>query len=209
MSEISAYGLWTLVIINSFVFIIFAFSFTKPKTSLEWRSLGGFSAFVVALFTEMYGFPLTIYLFAGWLGNVYPGINLLSHNSGHLWSTLFGLKGDPHMDLLHMVSYLFIFGGLAILVLGWNVLYKAQKNHKLAVTGPYAYVRHPQYVAFMLIMIGFLIQWPTIPTLLMFPVLAWVYRKLALSEEEDVKKEFGKSYNDYANLTPAFIPNLF
>ena len=49
-----AYGLWTLVIINSLVFIIFAFSFTKPKNPRDWRSFGAFSAFIVALFTEMY-----------------------------------------------------------------------------------------------------------------------------------------------------------
>ncbi len=208
MSDVSAYGLWPIVIINSFVFIIFAFSFIRPKTSSDWRSLGAFSAFIMALFTEMYGFPLTIYLLAGWLGSAYPGVDLFSHNDGHLWYTLLGMKGDPHMDLFHIVSYLFIFGGLAILVLAWNVLYKAQKTGQLANTGPYAYVRHPQYVAFMLIMVGFLIQWPTLLTLSMLPVLVWVYRKLAFKEEEDVKIELGDEYSAYASVTPAFIPNL-
>ncbi len=100
-SEMSAYGLWPLVIINAAVFIIFAFSFTKPRTARDWRSFGAFSAFLVALFTEMYGFPLTIYLLSGWLASRYPGLDLLSHNSGHLWQTLLGWQGDPHFVALY------------------------------------------------------------------------------------------------------------
>lgn len=206
MENMISYGLWPLVIINSIVFIVFAFSFTKPKTSLDWRSLGAFSAFIVALFTEMYGFPLTIYLLIGILGNTYAGPNLLLHDSGHLWYTLFGLTGDPHASLFHVISYAVIIVGMAIIVLAWNELYKARQIGELANTGPYKYVRHPQYVAFMLIMFGFLIQWPTLPTLIMFPILLMVYMKLAFKEEKDVEKELGNKYNEYASITPAFIP---
>jgi protein-S-isoprenylcysteine O-methyltransferase Ste14 len=86
------------------------------------------------------------------------------------------------------------------------VLYKAQRSHTLAVTGPYAKVRHPQYVAFITIMLGFLLQWPTILTLLMFPVLVWMYTKLAFQEEREVRAEFGEQYARYAENTPAFFP---
>jgi hypothetical protein len=96
-TDTPAYGLWFLVIVNTAVFIIFAFSFTHPRSGRDWRSFGAFSAFLVALFTEMYGFPLTLYLLSGWLGRWYPGIDLLAHDSGHLWSTLLGWQGDAQL----------------------------------------------------------------------------------------------------------------
>src|SRR5579864_15885 len=166
--DTNAYGLWSLVIINSAVFLIFAFSFTHPKTKRDWRMFGVFAAFIIALFTEMYGFPLTIYLISGWLASRYPGVDPLSHNAGHLWHTLFGWKGDPHSDPLHLLSFVFIFGGFILLSAAWRVLYRAQQTHTLAVSGPYGVVRHPQYVAFIIIMLGFLLQWPTLITLVMF-----------------------------------------
>jgi len=86
------------------------------------------------------------------------------------------------------------------------VLYAAQRTHTLAASGPYARIRHPQYVAFILIMFGFLLQWPTILTLLMFPVLVYMYIRLARREEQEVAKEFGEEYARYAARTPAFFP---
>ena len=207
--DATAYGLWPLVILNSLVFIMFAFSFTHPKTRRDWRSFGAFSAFIVALFAEMYGFPLTIYLLSGWLSRYYPGLDLYGHNSGHLWHTLLGIKGDPHFDILHILSNVLIFGGFIILSASWRVLYNAQHDHALAVTGPYAHVRHPQYGAFILIMLGFLLQWPTIPTLVMFPILVFMYVRLAHREERDVLNEFGETYERYAKVTPAFFPRVF
>lgn len=134
MSDTPAYGLWSLVIINSLIFIVFAFSFTHPKTSRDWRSFGGFAAFIVALFTEMYGFPLTIYLLSGWLASRYPGVDIYSHNSGHLWSDLLCTSGDPHLSPIHIVSYVLVLGGLYLLSSAGSVLYKAQKNRELART---------------------------------------------------------------------------
>lgn len=204
----NAYGLWSLVIINSIFFILFAFSFFKPQSSRDWRTFGLYSAFIVALFAEMYGFPLTIYLLAGWLQSNYPGVDFFSHDAGHLWHTLFGWKGDPHSDPLHMLSFVFIGGGFLLLASAWKVLYQAQCNHHLATTGPYAKIRHPQYDAFVLIMSGFLLQWPTLLTLLMFPVMVGMYVRLARFEERDAEAYFGAQWREYAARTPRFIPQL-
>lgn len=208
MNDTSAYGLWSLVIINSLVFIIFAFSFTKPHTPRDWRSFGAFSAFVVALFSEMYGIPLTIYLLSGWLQSRYPNLDPLSHDAGHLWWTILGFKENPHSNPVHLLSNFLILGGFILLSAAWKVLYKAQKQHKLAVTGIYSQVRHPQYDAFVIIMLGFLLQWPTLLTLLMFPILIWMYIQLARQEEREALAEFDEEYAQYADETPAFFPTL-
>lgn len=202
----SAYGLWTLVIINSLVFIIFAFSFTKPQTARDWRSFSAFSAFLVALFAEMYGFPLTIYFFSGWLSSHYPGVNWLSHDAGHLLEMLFGWKANPHMGPFHLLSSVLIGIGFLLLASAWNVLYAAQRQHRLAISGLYARIRHPQYVGFMLILTGFLLQWPTLVTLLMYPILMVMYLRLARQEERDALAEFGEEYRRYAERTPGFFP---
>lgn len=208
METESAYGLWTLVMLNSAMFIFFAFSFVKPKTATDWRSLGAFSAFVVALFTEMYGFPLTIYFLSGWLAERYPGVNFLAHDNGHLLHTLLGLEGNPHFDPLHILSNLLIVAGFFMLASAWNVLHNAQRAGVMANSGWYARCRHPQYLAFILIMLGFLFQWPTLPTLAMFPVLVMVYRRLALKEEQQALAEFGDSYRRYMAVVPGWLPLL-
>jgi protein-S-isoprenylcysteine O-methyltransferase Ste14 len=204
----TAYGLWSLVFINSAIFIMFAFSFVKPVTGRDWRSFGAFSAFIVALFVEMYGFPLTIYLLSGWLQSRFPSLDLLSHDAGHLWSTLLGDNGNPHFSALHIASYLFLGFGFYLLSSAWSVLYHAQRRHTLATAGPYARIRHPQYAAFVLILLGFLLQWPTLLTLAMFPVLLVMYGRLAVAEERDMEKEFGAAYEAYAHATPRFFPDV-
>lgn len=204
----AAYGLWSLVIINSAVFIFFAFSFFKPQTQRDWRSFGAFSAFLVALFTEMYGFPLTIYFLSGWLQSRYPGINWLSHDAGHLLEMLLGWRANPHFGPFHLLSFALIGGGFILISAAWKVLFEAQRRGAIATTGPYANVRHPQYTGFMLVMLGFLFQWPTLLTLAMFPILIWMYVRLARQEEREALAEFGDAYALYARSVPSFLPRL-
>src|SRR5512145_2018364 len=133
--EAPAYGLWLLVVINSAIFIFFAFSFFKPKSKRDWRSFGVFSAYLVALFTEMYGFPLTIYFLSGWLQSRYPEINWFSHDAGHLLEMLLGWKASPHFGPFHLLSFAFIGGGFVLIASAWRVLYEAQQKHVLATGG--------------------------------------------------------------------------
>ena len=205
---IPAYGLWSLVVINSLIFIFFAFSFFKPQTKRDWRSFGAFSAFLVALFTEMYGFPLTIYLLSGWLQSRYPGVDWFSHDRGHLLEELFGWRTNPHFGPFHVLSYVFIGGGFVLISAGWKVLYEAQRRRTLATTGVYSYIRHPQYAGFVLVMFGFLLQWPTLLTLAMFPVLVFMYLRLARIEERETLAEFGVEYERYMREVPGFVPRL-
>jgi protein-S-isoprenylcysteine O-methyltransferase Ste14 len=206
--DVPAYGLWLLVIINSAIFIFFALSFFKPQSKRDWRSFGAFSAFIIALFTEMYGFPLTIYLLSGWLQSRYPQVNWFSHDAGHLLEELLGWRANPHFGPFHILSFAFIGGGFWLIAAAWRVLHDAQRRHALAGTGAYRYVRHPQYVGFILIMFGFLLQWPTLLTLAMFPVLVVMYVRLAWAEEREALKEFGDAYQRYRTRVPAFIPRV-
>lgn len=155
----------------------------------------------------MYGYPLTVYLLSGPLGGLVPGVDL-SHNSGHLWNDLIGWKGDAHVSPFHLASYVFIAGGFWLIAAAWKPLLEARKAGRLAIEGPYARIRHPQYAGFVLVMVGFLLQWPTLATLVMFPILLLVYRRLALREEREVAREFGSAWARYAAATPRFVPRL-
>jgi len=153
----SDYGLWAFVVIDTLTFVVFAVSFFHPRSRRDWRAMGGFAAFVVALFTEMYGFPLTIYVLAGWLGSRFPLLRA-DHAGGHLWNDLIGWSSDPHLSPFHLVSYALIGGGFWLIAMAWRRLLQAAREDRLATDGPYAWLRHPQYAGFLLIMIGLLVQ---------------------------------------------------
>jgi methanethiol S-methyltransferase len=154
----------------------------------------------------MYGFPLTIYLLSGWLQSRYPNVDWFSHDAGHLLEMLFGWKTNPHFGPFHILSFIFIIGGFILISAGWKMLYDAQRRHALATSGIYSYVRHPQYVGFVLVMFGFLLQWPTLLTLAMFPVLVYMYVHLSRVEEREAIAEFGPEYERYMHDVPGFIP---
>lgn len=205
-AQTAAYGLWDLVVVNSAIFIFFAFTFFRPQSARDWRAFGAFGAFIIALFTEMYGIPLTIFLLSGWLQSRFPGVDWLSHDAGHLLEMIFGWRANPHLGPFHLLSFLFIGGGFWLISAGWSRLYAAQKQGRLATEGVYARIRHPQYAGFILVMTGFLLQWPTLLTLAMFPLLVVMYLRLAKAEERESIARFGDAYKRYIARVPAFIP---
>lgn len=203
--ESYAYGMWPLVVINAGIFIFFALSFLRPKKRWEWRSMGAFSAFVVALFTEMYGVPLTIYILAATLGSKYPITNLFSHESGNLWAVFSG--GSIFVSgLLMLLGGAVMVGGIIIMGKGWRQIHKAKGE--LVTSGLYQRVRHPQYFGLFLITVGMLIQWPTIITIAMWPILMLMYYRLARKEEKEMERRFGDQYVTYRQRVSMFWPRL-
>jgi len=201
--ELYAYGMWPVVAIHVAIFIFFALSFLKPKKRWEWRSMGAFSAFVVALFTEMYGVPLTIYILISILGDKYPVIDPFTHTQGNLWAVFSG--GSIFVSgLLMLLGGVVMIGGVVIMGKGWKQIHKA--NGKLVTSGLYRWVRHPQYFGLFLITIGMLIQWPTIITIAMWPVLMLMYYRLARREEREMESRFGDQYVTYRQRVPMFWP---
>lgn len=200
------YGLWTLTALNAGFFLFFAWTFYKPLNARDWRSFGLFAGFVVALFAEMYGFPLTLYLLSGWLSARFPQVNWMSHDAGHLFEMMFGWRANPHFGPFHIASFILIGGGFWLLGKAWPPLYRAQREGRIARDGIYARIRHPQYVAFVLVMTGFLLQWPTLITLVLYPVMLIAYSRLARREERDSLARFGPQYAEYMQQVPAFIP---
>ncbi|MCZ6624319.1 MAG: isoprenylcysteine carboxylmethyltransferase family protein [Deltaproteobacteria bacterium] len=194
-------GFWELSIIMVVIASWILYRYVAPKGWREWSRAGLVQAFIIALYAEMYGFPLTIYLLTGWLGLDLPWV----HESGHLWASLFGW-GVLGTMVEMLVGYALVFAGISILIEGWREVYVATKEKRLATDKLYAVVRHPQYTGIFLAVFGQLIHWPTIPTLVLFPVIVWAYYCLSLREEHKMIQEFGNSYETYRKNVPMFFP---
>lgn len=201
MDSASSIGYWELSIIMVVIASWFLYRYVVPRTWREWSRAGLVQAFIIALYAEMYGFPLTIYLLSGFLGLDIP----LAHESGHLWASLFGW--GPVGAMVEMVlGYAFVIFGLSLLIEGWREVWQASREGRLATEGLYGLVRHPQYLGIFLAVFGQLVHWPTIPTLVLFPVIVWAYWSLARREEARMVEEFGDAYREYRERVPMFFP---
>ena len=201
------YGDWYNVMVASALFLSFVLALAWPRGRAEWRSAGLYSAFLISLFVEMFGVPLTILLLA-------PLLDLPAFAFGlgesHLWAYLLARTGIVPLGwgvwLVMTASLALIVAGMALLALGWAQVYGAR--HRLQTRGIYAFLRHPQYLGLILIVLAFNIQWPTLPTLVMAPLLIVMYVRQARREDRELNTRFGGEYLAYAARVPAFLPRL-
>jgi len=199
------YGNWPAVVATSVVFLVFLFFLTRPRRPKEWKGAGLTAAFFISLFTEMFGIPLTIYLLAPMLG-VEPGT--FGMYESHLWAYLLSRTGVLDLKagvyLVMLISSALLVLGFSLLALGWRKVYRGQGE--LVTTGLYAKLRHPQYLGLILIVVAFLIMWPTILTILLAPFLIARYFFLAKEEDRELERQFGDKFARYRDSVPGFIP---
>lgn len=204
-----SYFNWWLVAAYVVVVGLFLYGVLRPRKSSQWKSAGIAQAWVIALYAEMYGLPLTAYLVMGWLGHSVADAE--THFNGHLWPFLFGLQGTS-LQLAQLwttiIGQSMIVVGALIATIGWRQIYHAARSGQMAESGIYRFIRHPQYTGFFLFLIGSVLNWPTIPTLITLPIISWVYVRLARSEEQDAIRQFGARYENYMARTGRFFPRL-
>jgi protein-S-isoprenylcysteine O-methyltransferase Ste14 len=201
------YGNWTDVFIVSGVFLAFVLGLVWPRGRAEWRNAGLYLAFLISLFVEMFGIPLTIFIVA-------PLLDLRALDFGmtesHLWAYLLDRARIMPLAwgvyLVMAISMALVAIGLALVAVGWAQVFGAR--YQLVTSGVYRFVRHPQYLGLMLVIIALIIQWPTIPTLLMAPLLIAMYVLQARREDRELQARFGDAFAAYASRVPAFIPRL-
>ena len=194
------YGNWVLVGGYAVLLSGFVYGLLRPRTKVAWRSAGAAQAFVIALYAEMYGLPLTMYVVA-WLTGRSQFVQ--DHFYGHAWAYLFGW-GDTGAIVLDIAGQILIVAGAFLALLGWRQVHRARGQ--MVTQGLYRWMRHPQYSGFFLFLAGSVVNWPTLPTLLMFPALVVIYLRLARTEEEEALARFGEAYQLYREATPMFVP---
>ena len=209
LSEIFRIGYfnWWLVCAYILLLTIFLFGVLRPRRKSEWKSAGAAQAWVVALYAEMYGMPLTAYLAMSVLGRTQGDAE--THFNGHLWPLFFNLNEQATVQaqfICTVVGQAIILVGALLAIFGWRQLHNAAKRGELANTGLYRYVRHPQYTGFFLFLLGSVINWPTLVTVLTLPILIFVYIRLAKMEEHDAIEQFGDRYRRYMSRTGRFFP---
>ena len=193
-------GLWPYAVLIIVVVSWALYRLLAPAGWREWAGAGLIQAFIIALYAEMYGFPLTIYVLTTFLPFKIP----LVHDSGHLWATLLGYgRGGDAIEML--LGSIFVVTGLLLIVKGWVRIYFASDT--LITDGIYRLMRHPQYTGIFLAVFGQLIHWPTIPTLLLSPLIVWLYVRLARREERRLIMKYGPDYLLYKQHVPMFFPN--
>lgn len=193
-------GIWALalimIVIASWVF----YRFAAPRGWREWAGAGLVQAFIIALYAEMYGFPLTIYLLVRFFGLD------RTHLNANLWSTLLGM-GDTGMLIAMIVGYLLLFIGVGLFIEGWRELYQAHRENRLAQERLYALIRHPQYTGLFIGLFGEgVVHWPTVFSVTLFPLIVITYTYLAYREERQMLARFGAEYEDYRRRVPMFFP---
>jgi len=187
------YGNWDLTAINIVLFASFLLLLPLRRRVKRLPS-SVYMAFIVAMFAEMYGFPLTIFILTWVFGYQNP----LTHEAGHL------LPFIDHNSIGHGITEVMIVAGVLLIVIGWQKIHDARD--KLVTDGIYSIVRHPQYLGILLITSGLLIQWITIPTVIMWPILLAVYYRLARLEEKEMETQFGEAYLKYKRRVSMFVP---
>lgn len=193
-------GAWGLALIIIVVASWLLYRYLAPKTWKEWASAGVVQAFIIALYAEMYGFPLTIYLLVRFFGLDQANLN------ASLWSTLLGM-GEAGMMIAMIFGYILLFAGFGIFMEGWRELHHARKENRLVTDRLYGLVRHPQYTGLFIALFGEgIVHWPTIFSVALFPAIVLAYYLLARSEERKVEEEFGEEYRAYRKRVPMFIP---